>query len=184
MERPSRIRETADLFDPMLVMWESLHACGMGEIADGYLLDTLRRISTFGIDLVTLDIRQESSRHAQAIAEIAAFLELGDYLHWDESKRCDFLRHELANPRPLIPYEFEPSDDVAEVLKTCEVIADADPASLCSYVISMARQPSDILAVMLLQKACGVTQPLPVVPLFETLDDLERAPGADLVTIG
>jgi phosphoenolpyruvate carboxylase len=176
VERPSRIRETADLFDPMLVMWESLHACGMGEIADGYLLDTLRRISTFGIDLVTLDIRQESSRHAQAIAEIAAFLGLGDYLGWDESKRCDFLRHELANPRPLIPYEFEPSDDVAEVLKTCKVIADADPASLGSYVISMARQPSDILAVMLLQKACGVSQPLPVAPLFETLDDLERAP--------
>lgn len=176
VERPSRIRETADLFDPMLVMWESLHACGMGEIADGYLLDTLRRISTFGIDLVTLDIRQESSRHAQAIAEIAAFLGLGDYLDWDESKRCDFLRHELANPRPLIPYEFEPSDDVAEVLKTCKVIADADPASLGSYVISMARQPSDILAVMLLQRACGVSQPLPVAPLFETLDDLERAP--------
>ena len=176
VERPSRIRETADLFDPMLVMWESLHACGMGEIADGYLLDTLRRISTFGIDLVTLDIRQESSRHAQAITEIAAFLGLGDYLDWDESKRCDFLRHELANPRPLIPYEFEPSDDVAEVLKTCKVIADADPASLGSYVISMARQPSDILAVMLLQKACGVSQPLPVAPLFETLDDLERAP--------
>ena len=177
VERPSRIRETADLFDPMLVMWESLRACGMGEIADGYLLDTLRRISTFGIDLVTLDIRQESSRHAQAIAEIAAFLGLGDYLRWDESKRCDFLRHELANPRPLIPYEFEPSDDVAEVLKTCAVIADADRASLGSYVISMARQPSDILAVMLLQKACGVTQPLPVSPLFETLDDLERAPA-------
>ena len=177
VERLSRIRDTSDLFDPMLVMWESLHACGMGEIADGYLLDTLRRISTFGIDLVTLDIRQESSRHAQAIAEITTFLELGDYLRWDDSKRCDFLRQELANPRPLIPYEFKPSDDVTEVLNTCEVIADADPASLGSYVISMARQPSDILAVMLLQKACGVTQPLPVAPLFETLDDLERAPA-------
>ena len=158
-------------------MWESLHTCGMGEIADGYLLDTLRRISTFGIDLITLDIRQESGRHAEAIAEIAHALELGDYLSWDEAKRCDFLRHELANPRPLIPYEFEPSDDVAEVLNTCAVIADADSASLGSYVISMARQPSDVLAVMLLQKACGVSQPLPVVPLFETLDDLERAPA-------
>jgi phosphoenolpyruvate carboxylase len=81
----------------------------------------------------------------------------------------------LANPRPLIPYEFAPSDDVAEVLNTFAVIADADPASLGSYVISMARQPSDVLAVMLLQKACGVSQPLPVAPLFETLDDLERA---------
>lgn len=177
VDRYSRVRETADLFDPMLLMWESLHALGMGEIADGYLLDTLRRIATFGIDLVTLDIRQESGRHADAIAEITAALELGDYLSWDEAKRCDFLKHELANPRPLIPYEFEPSETVAEVLNTCNVIADADPASLGSYVISMARQPSDVLAVMLLQKACGVAQPLAVAPLFETLDDLDRAPS-------
>ena len=46
---------------------------------------------------------------------------------------------------------------VAEVLATCSVIAEADPTSLGSYVISMAKQPSDILSVMLLQKACGVT---------------------------
>jgi len=90
VDRYSRVRETADLFDPMLLMWESLHALGMGEIADGYLLDTLRRIATFGIDLVTLDIRQESGRHADAVAEITAALELGDYLSWDEAKRCDF----------------------------------------------------------------------------------------------
>ena len=176
VERYSRIRETSDLFDPMLVMWESLHACGMGEIADGYLLDMLRRISTFGIDLVTLDIRQDSGRHAEAVAEIAEELGLGDYLDWDETKRCDFLKHELSNSRPLIPHEFEPSDNVAEVLNTFKVIAEARPSSLGSYVISMARQPSDVLAVMLLQKACGVSKPLPVVPLFETLDDLERAP--------
>ena len=176
VDRCSQIRETADLFDPMLLMWESLHANGMGEIADGYLLDTLRRISTFGIDLVTLDIRQESSRHSDAVAAIADALQVGDYLGWDEAKRCDFLKHELSNPRPLIPDEFQPSDEVAEVLATCSVIAEADHTSLGSYVISMAKQPSDILSVMLLQKACGVTHPLSVAPLFETLDDLERAP--------
>ena len=176
VDRCSRIRETADLFNPMLLIWESLHANGMGEIADGYLLDTLRRISTFGINLVTLDIRQESGRHSAAVAAIAEALQVGDYLGWDEAKRCDFLRHELSNPRPLIPDEFEPSDEVAEVLATCSVIADADPTSLGSYVISMAKQPSDVLSVMLLQKACGVAHQLPVAPLFETLDDLERAP--------
>ena len=98
----------------------------MGEIADGYLLDTLRRISTFGIDLVTLDIRQESGRHSAAVAAIADALQVGDYLGWDEAKRCSFLKHELSNPRPLIPDEFEPSDEVAEVLATCSVIADTD----------------------------------------------------------
>ena len=77
------------------------------------------------------------------------------------SPNAVILRHELANPRPLIPYEFEPSDDVAEVLKTCEVIADADPASLCSYVISMARQPSDILAVICYKRRAGSLNPFP-----------------------
>ena len=67
-------------------------------------------------------------------------------------------------------------DEAVEVLATCSVIADADPASLGSYVISMAKQLSDVLSVMLLQKACGVAHQLPVAPLFETLDDPERAP--------
>ena len=100
-----------------------------GEIADGYLLDTLRRISTFGIDLLprcTAGIRS-SLGCGRGTADA---LQVGDYLGWDEAKRCDFLKHELSNPRPLIPDEFEPSDEVAEVLATCSVIADADPTSL------------------------------------------------------
>ena len=102
VEKYSRIRETSDLFDPMLVMWESLHACGMGEIADGYLLDMLRRISTFGIDLVTLDIRQESVDTLKQLPEIAEELELGDYLHWDETKQHDF-ETRTGQPKTIDP---------------------------------------------------------------------------------
>ena len=176
VERPSKIKKTADLFDPMLKLWESLHQLKMGEIADGYLLDSLRRIATFGIDLVGLDIRQEASRHEDAVNALVETLDLGQFSQWDEVKRLDFLRRELANPRPLIPIEFEASEEVWEVIKTFRVISQADSSQFGSYVISMARRPSDVLSVMLLQKACGVRKLLPVAPLFETLDDLEHAP--------
>ena len=177
VECPSTLKTTDDLLRPMRLIWDSLHACGMGEIADGYLLDTLRRIATFGLNLVTLDIRQESSRHTEALSELTDALGLGHYADWDESTRISFLKQELANPRPLIPLDFVGSDSVREVISTCHVLASTDPGALGSYVISMAQHASDVLAVMLLQKASGITKPLPVSPLFETLDDLERAPA-------
>jgi phosphoenolpyruvate carboxylase len=176
VETVSALTTTDDVLRPMRLIWDSLHACGMGEIADGYLLDTLRRVATFGLNLVTLDIRQESSRHTEALAELTHALDLGDYSAWDEAKRVDFLKRELANPRPLIPLDFVGSESVEEVLATFNVLASSDPNALGCYVISMAQHASDVLAVMLLQKASGVHHPLPVSPLFETLDDLERAP--------
>ena len=176
VESLSAVKTTDDLLRPMRLIWDSLHACGMGEIADGYLLDTLRRIATFGLNLVRLDIRQESSRHTEALSELTDALALGHYGDWEEAKRIAFLKQELANPRPLIPLDFVGSEPVQEVLATCQVLASSDPSALGCYVISMAQHASDVLAVMLLQKASGIAKPLPVSPLFETLDDLERAP--------
>ena len=56
-------------------------------IADGALLDCLRRLAVFGLFLVRLDIRQDAARHAAALAEITDYLGLGDYQQWDEQKR-------------------------------------------------------------------------------------------------
>ena len=55
------------------------------------------------------------------------------------------------------------------------MIAEAPAASLGSYVISMAHAASDVLAVQLLLKEAGLQRPMRVVPLFETLDDLNNA---------
>lgn len=129
----------------------------MRVIADGALLDCLRRLAVFGLFLVRLDIRQDAARHAAALAEITDYLGLGDYQQWDEQKRLDWLQHELANRRPLLPAHYHPSADTAEVLATCAVIAEAPAASLGSYVISMAHAASDVLAVQLLltRPACS-----------------------------
>ncbi|WP_163597009.1 phosphoenolpyruvate carboxylase, partial [Klebsiella pneumoniae] len=62
-----------------------------------------------------------------------------------------------------------------EVFETCRVIAESPKDSIASYVISMAKVPSDVLAVKLLLKEAGADIRLPVAPLFETLEDLNNA---------
>ncbi|WP_219097641.1 phosphoenolpyruvate carboxylase [Pseudomonas sp. UMAB-40] len=169
------LHNNRDLLDPLELCYHSLHECGMGVIADGPLLDCLRRAVTFGLFLVRLDVRQDSSRHTAAMTEITDYLGLGRYEDWSEEERIAFLVREQNNRRPLLPAYFKPSADTAEVLATCREIAAAPGASLGSYVISMAGAASDVLAVQLLLKESGVLRPMRVVPLFETLADLDNA---------
>ncbi|WP_277590487.1 phosphoenolpyruvate carboxylase [Pseudomonas chlororaphis] len=169
------LQNNRELLDPLELCYQSLHECGMGVIADGPLLDCLRRAVTFGLFLVRLDVRQDSSRHTAAMTEITDYLGLGRYGDWSEQERIDFLMRELGSRRPLLPGYFKPSADTAEVLATCREIAAAPAASLGSYVISMAGAASDVLAVQLLLKEAGVLRPMRVVPLFETLADLDNA---------
>lgn len=169
------LHDNRDLLEPLELCYQSLHACGMGVIAEGALLDTLRRAAGFGLFLVRLDVRQDAARHAAALTEITDFLGLGRYEDWDEAARQTFLLRELDNRRPLLPTHHRPSADTAEVLATCKVVAQAPEASLGSYVISMAGAPSDVLAVQLLLKEAGLQRPIRVVPLFETLADLDNA---------
>ncbi|TNE74910.1 MAG: phosphoenolpyruvate carboxylase [Gammaproteobacteria bacterium] len=168
--------ENQDLTAPLELCYRSLVDCGLESIANGPLLDTLRRAHTFGLPLIRLDIRQEASRHADAVAEMVDYLGLGDYLSWSEKERQEFLIGELHGRRPLVPRNWEPSAPVKEVLATCDVVARQTPQALGSYVISMASKPSDVLSVILLLRESGMKFPMRVVPLFETLDDLRGAP--------
>ena len=173
------------LLQPLELCYRSLVDSGLESIANGKLLDVLRKVRCFGVHLMKLDIRQESSRHSDVFSELTQHLELGDYAQWDEQQRQQFLLQELNNPRPLFPRGWQPSEDVAEVLACCETVARQPREALGCYVISMAKQPSDILAVELLLKEAGISQRLPVVPLFETLDDLNAAANVigDLLSI-
>ncbi len=164
-----------ELADVLRLCDRSLRSTGEGRIADGRLTDVRRRLACFGLSLVRLDLRQESTRHTEALDEITLHLDLGSYSKWDESTRLDFLQKELNGRRPLIPRDFEPSDPVRDVLETLRMAAEQPEGALGAYVISMARRPSDVLAVELLQKQLGVQPPLRVVPLFETVDDLQQA---------
>lgn len=173
--RNKGLYDFASLIEPLQLCYQSLIDCNMGVVANGKLLDTLRRAHTFGLTLCPLDVRQESTRHAHVFAELCEYLELGNYLEWDEPTRVAFLLKELQSKRPLLPNHWQPSAEVQEVLDTCRVIANEDPNCFASYVISMAGAASDVLAVALLMKMSGRSEPMPVAPLFETLDDLTQA---------
>lgn len=165
-----------ELQKPLLDCYQSLLDCGMEVIANGELLDTVRRSYCFGIHLLKLDVRQDSQRHADVFSELTQYFDLGDYNEWNEADKQAFLLRELSSKRPLIPDNWAPSDDVKEVLDTCKVIAQNGKDGFGIYIISMASEASDVLAVQLLLKESGVTWPMPVAPLFETLDDLNNSP--------
>ncbi|WP_430459598.1 phosphoenolpyruvate carboxylase [Thalassolituus sp. LLYu03] len=164
-----------ELLQPLMLCYQSLVEEGLDTVANGHLLDTLRRVACFGLTLVRLDVRQESTRHADVLAEICDYYGWGDYRAWPEQQKQDFLLTELQSRRPLIPARWQPSAETTEVLDTMKVLATRAGDGVSCYIISMASEPSDILAVALLLQACGVRDHMPVVPLFETLDDLEQA---------
>ncbi|KAF2302274.1 hypothetical protein GH714_033952 [Hevea brasiliensis] len=163
--------------EPLELCYRSLCACGDRPIADGSLLDFLRQVSTFGLSLVRLDIRQESDRHTDVLDSITKHLGIGSYREWSE-EWAGRLLSELRGKRPLFGSDLPKTEEIADVLDTFHVIAELPPDNFGAYIISMATAPSDVLAVELLQRECHVKQPLRVVPLFEKLSDLEAAPAA------
>ncbi len=179
---PEKLIENHELRDVFDACDASLRATGAARLADGRLADLRRRVALFGATMVKLDIRQESDRHTEALDAITTALGLGSYATWDEAARRAFLVRELDNARPLIPRNLAPNERVAEVLETFGVVAELGEEALGGYVISMARQASDVLAVLLLQREAGVSPPLRVVPLFETEADLLRA-GDELTAL-
>ncbi|KAJ9563650.1 hypothetical protein OSB04_008810 [Centaurea solstitialis] len=174
------------LLKPLLLCYESLQSCGSGILADGRLADLIRRVSVFGMVLMKLDLRQESGRHSETLDAVTNYIGMGKYSEWDEAKKIEFLARELRGKRPLVPPTIEVSPEIKEVLDTFHVAAELGSDSLGAYVISMASNASDVLAVELLQKdarlavagKCGrpcVGGMLRVVPLFETVKDLRGA---------
>jgi phosphoenolpyruvate carboxylase len=170
---------TEDLIEPLLICYESLHECNAGNIADGQLLDVIGQVMAFGLELVRTDIRQESSKHTELMTVITQLLDLGEYANWEEQERQKFLLTELAKPHNRLADEIyaalETKEAVQDLVQTFKLIAELPRASLGSYVISMSSQPSDVLAVVWLQRLFGMQHCLPVVPLFETRNDLENS---------
>ena len=157
--------------------YRSLIEKGCDVIANGPITDCIRRVECFGINLSALDIRQDGERHVKALSEITQFLELGR-LRFMGMKPLGgvFCLSSCKANDPLIPRTLAVSDETQEVLDTVKVIAEQPRETLSHYVISMAQQASDVLAVALLLREGGVNWKMPVVPLFETLADLDRGP--------
>lgn len=153
------------------------------------LAPLLRAVEVFGFHGATLDLRQSSDVLEAAVAEILASAEVcADYSALSESDRVELLVRELSHARPLVSPHLDYSEatrrELAVFNAARELRLALGPRAIDKHIVSHTESLSDLLEVALLQKECGLksTEPerqcaLMVVPLFETIDDLERAPS-------
>ncbi|MBI3241218.1 MAG: phosphoenolpyruvate carboxylase [Chloroflexi bacterium] len=154
------------------------------------LIHALRhQFNIFGLHAARLDLREDSSRLASALGEILRALKLDlAFEDGDDATRTAVLTRLLSQPAPALAGQPGITAETAETWKLFQLIARAqqvygsDPSAslraslLGPFIISMTRGPADVLTVLLLARWAGCAAGLPIVPLFETLDDLEAAP--------
>ena len=173
----------------LVALAHSLSRGGARLLASGGALGRLiRTVEACGFHLATIDLRQNSDVHGRVVAELLKTAGVTDaYLALAEDARIALLRRELASNRLLSsPYTVY-SDEVSSELAIAHAAASAHErygsASITTYIISKCESVSDMLEVNLLLKEAGLYQPnapadaaIMVVPLFETIGDLEHAP--------
>lgn len=178
------------LIDDLKILQEALVEYGAKNVAYSDVNDAIRLVETFGFHLAKLDIRQNSHFHELAIAQLmdAASLNGQEYLDWDDAKRLTFINKELQSNRPFAHANYQLGPN-AEAVQSCYRVVESHirhygTKAIGSLIISMTRNLSDLLAVYLLAREAGLLRNtdeglvciLPVVPLLETIDDLEAGP--------
>jgi phosphoenolpyruvate carboxylase len=172
-----RYEDTRDLLGDLKTIADGLTRLGLPGAAVSEVRPLALRAQVYGLDLVTLDLREESRAHAAAVAELLRVGGVCDnYEALDHAAREALLTRELASARPLTPIGHQPKTHALDVALGALRVWRARGA----YVVSMTHAPSDLLEVMVLAREVGLYQPnaaLPfdIVPLFETLADLDGA---------
>ncbi len=161
-----------EIIEPLNDVYNSLCEAKSKSIADGSVLDLLRRANSFGINLAKIDIRQEASRHTRLIEKIYKNKKGIKFRDLEESQKIKFLIKSLKIKKLQIKKNFFSNKEDKETWQTFKLISETPKECLGAYIISMTSSASDILTVMLLQKEAGVKNYLRIVPLFETLQDL------------
>ena len=186
---PGEPYETAEELRADLVdIAHSLRKGGAGLLATGGALGRLiRAVETFGFHLATLDLRQNSDVHARVVADLLSVAGVeANYLALDEEARVALLRRELASERllasPFSTYADETNSELAIVRAAAEAHELYGAAAITTYIISKCESVSDMLEVNVLLKEAGLYRPhdpaaaaIMVVPLFETIGDLESS---------
>ena len=194
-EKPYSYRQSSELLEDLDLLLETLYEINAKSVAQNEVEPLIRKVQTFGFHLAALDIRQNSAFHDKAVSQLlqAAGLTNGglpntDYASWSEEQRIAFLERELQSARPFTQAE-APLPNEAQAVLDCyrtvhQFIQRYGSNGLGSLIISMTRSVSDLLTVYLLGREAGLVfwsdeglvSQLPVVPLFETIDDLKGSP--------
>ncbi|MDA8926894.1 phosphoenolpyruvate carboxylase [Candidatus Pelagibacter sp.] len=169
------LQDKNEILKPLRDIRESLNSNNSQHIANSDLLDLIRRVRCFGINLARLDIRQESSRHERLLNEILKKKSKINYSNLNEQKKISLLNNLIKQKKYFLNKLNIINKENKEVWDTFKQISKEPAQCLGAYVISMTSKASDILSVYFLQKQAQTKNLLRVVPLFETLDDLKNA---------
>jgi len=183
---PANALTVPELREELVRLRDSLLEIRAARLAESDIAPVIRQLDIFGYHTAALDIRQNSAFHEKALAELleAAGIDPALYLEADEAGRRAFLSKELESPRPLAPKNYALGEHARAVLDCYQVVAECLDANgsegIGSLIVSMTREVSDLLAVYVLAREAGLVHPskegivcrVPVVPLFETIDDL------------
>jgi phosphoenolpyruvate carboxylase len=180
--------DAAGLRTDLLVLERSLAARSNLQRTSGNALSRLiRAVETFGFHLATLDLRQNADVHERVVAELLKVAGVEPaYADLDESERVALLRRELCSERLLASPFAGYSEETISELDIVRAAADAHrqygAACITAYIVSKCASVSDLLEVHVLLKEAGLYRASPkpraaimAVPLFETIDDLQRA---------
>ena len=183
------------LADDLRLLHAALVSVGAAQIAERDVTPLLRHVETFGFHLAAVDIRQNSAFHDRALAQLLALAGEPDgtaYPSWDEDRRAALMRRELATARPFSTPGTVLTGEAADAVGSLRVLAghvrQHGTEGLGALIVSMTRSAEDLFAVYLFAREAGLLRqgpegpwlPLPVVPLLETIDDLDR--GAETLT--
>ena len=169
------LKDKNEILKPLREVRESLNLNRGQHIANADLLDLIRRVRCFGINLARLDIRQESSRHQKLISDVLNKKYKINFSSLSENKKINLLNSLIKQKKYFINNLKIKHKDNKEVWNTFKQISKEPEQCMGAYVISMTSKASDILSVYFLQKQAETKNLLRVVPLFETLDDLKNA---------
>ncbi|HEX5143578.1 MAG TPA: phosphoenolpyruvate carboxylase [Mycobacterium sp.] len=183
----TRYDDPAELLADLDVVDVSLRSNGSALLADDRLARLREAVRVFGFHLCGLDMRQNSDMHEQVVAELLAWAGVHpDYASLPEAQRVAILVEELSTRRPLTSPDADLSELARKELDIVRAAARAvelyGPLAVPNYIISMCRSVSDMLEAALLLKEAGLLDasgdelycPVGVVPLFETIEDLQH----------
>jgi phosphoenolpyruvate carboxylase len=177
-EVPDDVLKTRDVADLLEIIADSLKSNRGALLAEGELYRLRQQVTLFGLSVARLDLRQHSMRHETAMTELLKSVGVTpDYAALSEEEKLAVLRQVLAAAAPKLTGSFTPETcDVVGSLRVIKRAIDLFGAEAAGvYVISMTHDLSDIIEVMVFQHLVGAQ--LDIAPLFETLGDLESAPG-------
>ena len=175
LDEKKLLQDKNEILQPLREVRESLNSNRGQHIANADLLDLIRRVRCFGVNLAKLDIRQESARHEKLVSDVLDKKYKINFISLSENKKINLLNSLIKQKKYFLDKLNIKDKENKEVWSTFKQISKEPQQCMGAYVISMTSKASDILSVYFLQKQAQTKDLLRVVPLFETLDDLKNA---------